>query len=381
MSTRTRHTLLNFTLARDTQIGRVRLFGLSLAILGMTFSITTCVIASPAHAEAQAVALGSSDSDINNSLDSLAKLFAAAMTNKEFRHTIHDSVGQRFDGDTEVLWKTLSAKSGIQNTLAAIEVKQRGITAIDAGMAVDNLTNRIPHLQVAVPVHFETWNYADYAPRVAFVPSGVEDTTLKTVTAYDSAGKASSVDAQTGPKEPLIVLGLNERTDDSGSLLKVQKSTTSQPASSDSKASKSALAAAAAPTSYQVAMELIHLIHDREPAVKGDAEIAVKAKSKGCSALSYQDYNWTGLNNDGDYWGGGTNDYRELGHTTCDVVFYWWEDDGSSADFTLKYGDFSLAVGMDDDDDLIGGIQLGYSQFAGTSADYSEWSDLTMTTT
>ena len=354
-----------------------RIAGAYVSILGMVFWSTAVAIESPAYAGPLADAVELSDSSINSSLDALSKLFAGAVTNEKFRHTIHDSVAERFDGDTDVLWDGLAEKPGVRNALAEIAARQTSITTLDAQRTVDRLTNEIPRLQIAVPANFDAWNPADYTPLVAYMPEGVEDTTLKTITAYDAAGRTFQLDAQVAPKQPVIVLGLNERTDDSGNLLESQEVTQNQPISPESKASINASNSIAAAT-YEVRVGLIHLVHDREPWASGDAEIAMKAKSRGCSGTEYTDTNWAYLNNDGDWWGG--DEYRILGNTTCDVVFYWWEDDGGSADFTLGYGGFSLGVKMDNGDDLIGGIQLAHSKFQGASGDHSAWSDLTMNT-
>jgi Protein of unknown function (DUF3103) len=363
---------------RSRERQRRRIAGAYVAILGMVFLSTAVAIGSPAYAESPADTVELSDSEINSSLDALSKLFASAVTDEEFRYTIHDSVAERFDGDTDVLWDALAEKPGARSTLAKVAARQKGITTLSAQQAVDQLADEIPRFQIAVPENFDAWNPADYTPLVAYMPEGVEDTTLKTITAYDAAGQSFQLDAQVAPTQPVIVLGLNERTDDSGNLLKSQQATPSQQVSSGSETSTNAATSAAAAATYEVRVTLVHLVHDMEPWAKGDAEISMKAKSRGCSGTEYQDSNWAYLNNDGDWWG--DDEDRVVGSTSCDVVFYWWEDDGGGADFTLGYGGFSLGVKMDDGDDLIGGIQLAHSKFQGASGDHSAWSNLTMNT-
>ena len=85
---------------------------------------------------------------------------------------------------------------------------------------------------------------------------------------------------------------------------------------------------------------------------------------------------WPLLNHDQDIWAGPLH----IGSTTCDVVFRWWEDDGGAVNFTLEWGGFGLGVGMDNDDDLMSGIQLGHSTFQYASPDLTQWSDITMST-
>lgn len=365
--------------ARARKRRGARIAGACVAILGMVLWSAAAGIESPAHAQSQTAAVGLSDSDINSALDAQAKLFAKAVTDKQFRLTIRDSVAARFAGEPEVLWKDLAKKPPIRGTLAANVARESNTTTPTAQQAVDHLANRIPRFQIAVPANFDTWNAADYAPLVAYAPEGVDDTTLKTVTAYDAAGRIFQLDAQAAPERPVIVLGLNERTDDSGNLLKSQQAIPNPPISSDSESSTDASTSAAAPKTYEVAITFIQLWHDKEPWFKGDAEISMKAKSRGCSGTEYTDSDWERLDNDLDRWST-IDGKRVLGSTKCDVVFYWWEDDGGGADFELGYGGFTLGVKMDDDDDLIGGIQLAHNKFQGASIDTTDWSDLEMST-
>ncbi|MBV9822597.1 MAG: DUF3103 family protein [Actinobacteria bacterium] len=345
---------------RRTRRRPARLLGAGLTALAVVSASTVGLAGSAVAAPAQGLPKAS-NAGINQSLDSLAKLFARAVADKSMRQNIHAAVAQRFDGDTEVLYKSLSGATDVRGRLAKEYSRGRSALAADATSAIDRMAGSIPRFQVAVPAHFDSWDAASYTPLVAYMPAGVEDTTLKTVTAYDAQGKAHALDAQVAPSRPVIMLGLNERTDDAGKLLHPEvvsprdATTTGQ------------LALAA--TTYQVRMVKVHLLHDNEPWTKGSAEISLRAQ--GCG-LSYTDIDWSSLNDDEDWWIGP----RELGSTTCGVYFYWWEDDGSSWDFTLSYKGVSLSTHMDDGDDLIGGIQLGLSTFEGGSDKMSEWSDL-----
>jgi hypothetical protein len=322
--------------------------------------INGSAVAAPAGGSAN-----QSDARVNKSLDSLAKLFARAVADQQTRQSIHAAVAKRFDGDTEVLYKTLSTTSGVRSGLAAAYSRGRTAQSGDALSAVDRLAADVPRFQVAVPAKFDSWDPASYTPLVAYMPTGVEDTTLKTVTAYDANGKSYALDAQVAPDRPVIVLGLNERTDDSGRLLRPQAIAPSRQTTATTSGQVSTLAA----TQYVVRMAKVHLIHDNEPWAKGSAEISLRAQACG---LSYTDIDWSSLNDDEDWWYGP----RELGTATCAVTFYWWEDDGNSWDFTLSYGGASLGVHMDDGDDLIGGIKLDLATFEGGTNKMSAWSDI-----
>ncbi|HST47407.1 DUF3103 family protein [Jatrophihabitans sp.] len=322
-----------------------------------TIGINSSAVAAPAKGSASQSAAG-----VNQSLDALAKLFARAMADQTMRQNIHAAVAKRFDGDTEALYTSIAGTSDVRSRLAAAYSHGRAAQYSDAVGAVDRLAGSIPRFQVAVPAHFDSWDPASYTPLVAYMPAGVEDTTLKTVTAYDAAGKAHTLDAQVAPARPVVVLGLNERTDNSGKLLNTEAVSTSRDAMTTGQL-------ALATTSYQVRMVKVHLIHDNEPWTKGSAEISLRAQ--GCG-LSYTDIDWSSLNDDEDIWVG----TRELGTATCGVIFSWWEDDGNTWDFTLSYGSVSLGVHMDDGDDLIGDIKLDLSTFEGGTNKMTPWSDL-----
>lgn len=291
------------------------------------------------------------DAEINRSLDLLAKHLAAAADGAGVRSSIHNEVGKRFDGDTEALW----------SSVAAAPAFSASVLGGKNGDRIARAAAEVPGLQVAVPVHFQSWDPATYTPLVAYFPEGVEDTLVSTIKAYDTRGNAVWLDAKVEPTHPVIVLSRNERTDSRGRVL--------EPVISSSEVRKPDMAPTA--SRYSVDMRIVHLIDDKEPWAKGDAEIALKARSRGCSGTEYLATNWENLNHNDDWWApGGT---RNLGLTTCDVVFYWWEDDGGAVDFTLAYGGFSLGVAMDDDDDLIGGKQIPHASFSGSTMRVDEW--------
>lgn len=348
-----------------------RLVGLAAAVL-VSSILNVAAAGSTASAGPPEETRSVSDTQVDQSLDALAKAFAVAVADPEVRGSIHEAVAQRFDGDTNALWTSLKNESDVRNSLEAAYSEMHSASKVDPRVAIDGLAAQVPRLQVAVPAHFDSWDPVTYAPLVAYASTAVDDTDLKHFTAYDAEGKAHTFDAWTTPKQPIIVLGQNERTDDAGRLLNSKSAYQSQTSATTAVAAT----AAAARASYQVRMVAVFLNDDKEPVTGGAAEISMKARSRGCSGTEYIDTDWSGLNYTFDSWEGA----RYLGSTTCDVVFYWWEDDGGSFDFTLGFGGFSLGVRMDNSDDLIGGIQLPYSSFEGGSNLTSQWSALLMVT-
>ena len=290
----------------------------------------------------------------------MARLFAQAVTDGSLRQQIHDGAAQRFDGDTNVLYKTLAASSGVRSALATAYSRGLNVQAGDALSQIDTLARTIPRFQVAVPANLDKWDAAGYTPLVGFVPTGVDDTALTTITAYDAAGKAYKLDAKAAPKKPVIILGLNERTDNAGNL---RKDVTSMDDASHTLTAQGR---------YQVRVISVSLHDDKEPWPKGDAEVMLFSKGPNL----YYDGGFRESNNTGDY-----NIYnRVIGTTTGNVVFYWYEDDGANLDITISYKGVSLGFKIDDDDDFMGAIELTNGYFKGGTDNSRNVGSLTQVT-
>jgi hypothetical protein len=286
----------------------------------------------------------------NRALDEMAQLFAQAVSDESLRQQLHAEVAKRFDGDTNTLYKTLSASSNVRSQLAGVYSRGVGVQAGDALSAIDTLARDIPRFQVAVPAQFEAWDAATYTPLVGFMPTGVEDTTLESITAYDAAGRAHTLGAQVAPDKPVIILGLSERTDASGRLLEAY-------AGGQEPAANTLYPSAC----RKVEVEGIDLYDDKEPWAKGDAEVKLIAKSYSGSSLYYHG-DFLGANHDD----GGYYDYnRVIGCTGKNVIFYWYEDDSGSLDFTVSYRGVSLSTRIADGDDFMGANIVRNKYFGG----------------
>lgn len=355
-----------------------------MGVLGGLFGSATAYAGANVDGTIATVATVATDSETNASLDALAKLFANAVDQQAFRESIHDNVADRFDGDTNVLWTKLAAEPNVRSSLAVDLSRERSVTTGNALKQIDVLAKRIPRFQVAVPKLFDRWDPATYTPLVGYMPEGVDDTTLKTITAYDAAGGVHLLDAQVAPDQPVIILGVNERTDDSGALLEENDAVgvSYVPGEKGAAAAERLATPAAAATegtttaakaSYLVELNEIRVWNVHEPWSKGDAEFYFVAKSNGCSLYHFAP-NASGIDEDGDRrrWGG---DGLDLGNSSCSVIMYFWEDDGGSYDFGLSYGGVSLGVHMDDSDDLMGGHAHSASYFEGDTEQWYEGLD------
>jgi hypothetical protein len=99
-----------------------------------------------------------------------------------------------------------SAKSGkaLNNALSSVRTDAKAIPKFDIG----------------VPVHHESWDPKETTPLVAFHHrQEIDDTELERVKAYDAQGNVHWLDAQEVPEQPVVVVGVNERTQVDGTPL------------------------------------------------------------------------------------------------------------------------------------------------------------------
>ena len=175
--------------------------------------------------------------DYDEVMGNLALSVSRAMCgNTEFRQLIHENALEQFDGDYDVLLKhvaddtvladdetvvTRSADGTIAvKDLLSVYFPEEGTETRSSGTnIIEELQRLYPNLQISVPVHAEDWNPEEYVPVVAFLPEDYCDATVTEIPGYDAAGNFVWIDAINIPENPVIVVGLCERTDANGELL------------------------------------------------------------------------------------------------------------------------------------------------------------------
>ncbi|MBZ9751542.1 DUF3103 domain-containing protein [Deinococcus sp. HMF7604] len=297
---------------------------LALAACGQPTVAPTAVAAAPTQTQAQT----------NAALHTFARQLAAGLTDPNMRSLIAQQTALQFDGDTEVLYRTLAAQAVGSRTFAQALSTELGAQSLTA------LTAQVPNLQVAV--RGAAWDPARTIPWVAVAPEGGDE--YAPVVAYDAQGRAHQLDGRTPPSAPVVVVGVNERVDADGQLLK------EAPLPS---------AAMAAQGCYQVKLVRLDLYDDMEPWTKGKAEIWVAVKGTGIG--------WHGqlkmVTEPGDY----LDAIQVFGCTSSDVRFYWYEKDGSNFDFEISVNGYGFGIKIDDSNDFLGSTTMRKSLFEGTS--------------
>jgi len=312
-----------------------RLLPLTLS-LGLLFTACgrlndlTPAVSTPAPAITQA--------QTNTALHTFAQQLAAALTDSGLRTLIAQQTALKFDGDTEALYTALAQQSTGKGTFA--QALSSGLTT----QSLNSLAAQVPKLHIAV--RGGTWDTAKTIPLVAVAPEGGDE--YAPVTAYDAQGGVHQLDSRTIPDRPVIVVGVNERVDDQGSLLPQFR-----PGASGTAPNLTAQGC------YSVKLVRLDLYDDMEPWTKGKAEIWVAVKGPGIG--------WHGqlrmVTEPGDY----LDAIQSFGCTDGDVRFYWYEQDGTNLDVNISVDGYSFGIKIDDGDDFLGSITMRKSLFEGTS--------------
>ena len=166
--------------------------------------------------------------NVTQDLDDFAFILSKSLDDKDVTNAIKEEALKMFDGDYDVLYKDLRSKElsngvNFNQRIADLSSGSRLESARKQGRSVEQVADSIaalyPNLQVSVPVQIENWNADEYPPLVAICPN-VPEKEMKMIKAYDSRGKVHWLKADTDPTVPIIVVGLSERTDQNGNLLK-----------------------------------------------------------------------------------------------------------------------------------------------------------------
>jgi hypothetical protein len=159
-------------------------------------------------------------------LEELAKLVAVAVEDEGLRNQIYARCMEKFDGETNVLWKHLDGDSklrasggGFSERIEALAAKNRGVATSVVG-SLGGVQAAIGQFEKAIdaPVHLywafpENWDKKT-TPLVAFVPLDANPETRASIPGFDSKGNKVEFDkdGKLAKNRPVIVITFNERT-------------------------------------------------------------------------------------------------------------------------------------------------------------------------
>jgi hypothetical protein len=153
----------------------------------------------------------------NQALEILSIAYAKALENKEIRDVLKTEALKKFDGDYDVLHRTMKSKmiEGLSlNRILAKNISAPGyLKSAETGNddIVDSLASNINNLQVSVPVHCDEWDVDTFTPQVIFLPSNFEESSFDKLKAYNADGSYDWVSTVEEPDLPYVVLSPSER--------------------------------------------------------------------------------------------------------------------------------------------------------------------------
>lgn len=287
----------------------------------------------------------------NAALDTFARQLAVSLMDPGVRSLIAEQTALAFDGDTEALYTSLASQSTGTKTFAQALSSGLGAQSLQA------LAVQVPKLNIAV--RGGQWDHAGVTPWVAVSPEGGDE--FAPVVAYDAQGQAHQLDSHKAPAMPVVVVGVNERVDDTGALLPESLPIPVQRTGN-----------LTAQGCYSVKLVRVDLYDDKEPWTRGKAEIYVAVSGPGIG--------WRGhmrmITEPGDY----LDAIQSFGCTDGDVRFYWYEADGGKENHAISVGPWSFGISNDSSDDFLGSITMRKSLFEGTSVNARNLGDLTQYT-
>jgi hypothetical protein len=152
-------------------------------------------------------------------LISLTRSFSKSIKNPEIMNIVYIEIGKQFDGDTEVLFKTLSEKklaSG-QNVYEVLKNEfNRFNDAKDYDQVIESLKEAVSNLQIYM-MNFSSWD-GKTLPMVGYIPFTFDEEAAGYIYGYDDTGKEYQLTKSAVGKKPLLIIGPNERCDNSGSV-------------------------------------------------------------------------------------------------------------------------------------------------------------------
>jgi hypothetical protein len=170
-----------------------------------------------------------------------AMRLAVAVAQDDVRQLIYEQVTLKFDGDYEVLIKNLESvrmeKSDrmFGELMDDVSMKTANVqkvnvdkkTLLESGgvsstsVTSDDLltlTEDVPNVQLAMPVHCDTWNPETQIPLVAVRPIDYVEEVGARIEAFDAQGNVYYLSADEEPDFPVLVVGRSERVNEDGQL-------------------------------------------------------------------------------------------------------------------------------------------------------------------
>lgn len=164
----------------------------------------------------------------NQNLARVAKAVARVLADEDARSYVHQRAAIRFDGETNVLWRSLEAAAdapGGFGSTRGLAFSSLLVDRADGALGPDLATPAAVNATVTAaaqalggPMHL-LWIDADdvgpaEAPLVTFTPLGMDPDAIEQILAYDADGVEHVVNDDVAARRPIVALSYNERVTD-----------------------------------------------------------------------------------------------------------------------------------------------------------------------
>lgn len=168
------------------------------------------------------------DLDKDQLIDDFARVIAKSLEEKSFRQLVKDEASLQYDGDNNIFYQFLEqreletdykVKDHLLSNIHFVHGDLLGKNSVTVESWLAAIKNNYPDLQVAVPVHLESWDVENHIPLVTFLTDDFDEDKHKLLKAYDFKGNEYEISSEQEPELPVIVLSRSERVDGEGNLL------------------------------------------------------------------------------------------------------------------------------------------------------------------
>lgn len=165
--------------------------------------------------------------EYDKNLRKFAKALAQSLKHEDFRNKIKDEAMLKIDGDYDIIWKNFkNSKVKIGNgeinllELIAENSNEKNKTKEEKIDNLENFGNKYKRLQIAVPIHCNNWDTENFQPIVIFLPADYDED-QEQISGFDEKGKEVVLSNKNVPDFPVVVVSMNERSDENGEILSI----------------------------------------------------------------------------------------------------------------------------------------------------------------
>jgi hypothetical protein len=167
--------------------------------------------------------------EMSAGLEEIAQAVAVAVEDKALTDRIYEKCMEKFDGETNTLWMHLEADSKVKsqggwNKRVDAELSKGPKNATVKGIGNIEVAVKKFEKTIGAPLHL-FWMYPSAwdrktTPLVAFVPFDANPKTRTSIPAFDAKGNRYELgkDGAVAKQRPMIVVAVNERTQQNGTL-------------------------------------------------------------------------------------------------------------------------------------------------------------------